>query len=153
MTQEKLMKKRMIRAIVLLVIALIALMTFIGLYIDQKQRVQETYRIQFHAYLEKASAAIDSYLDAEGDLPLRYRRILSEVSSADAFAFIMTGLTEDQKRAFNQLHACLLKYPEQMQEKKRLEDMRTSINDIHDDLDKGFIEASAIVASIDKKGF
>ena len=153
MTQEKLMKKRMIRAIVLLVIALIALMTFIGLYIDQKQRVQETYRIQFHAYLEKASAAIDSYLDAEGDLPLRYRRILSEVSSADAFAFIMTGLTEDQKRAFNQLHACLLNYPEQMQEKPRLEDMRTSINDIHDDLDKGFIEASAIVASIDKKGF
>ena len=153
MTQEKLMKKRMIRVIVLLVIALIALMTFIGLYIDQKQRVQETYRIQFHAYLEKASAAIDSYLDAEGDLPLRYRRILSEVSSADAFAFIMTGLTEDQKRAFNQLHACLLKYPEQMQEKQRLEDMRTSINDIHDDLDKGFIEASAIVASIDKKGF
>ena len=153
MTQEKLMKKRMIRAIVLLVIALIALMTFIGLYIDQKQRVQETYRIHFHADLEKASAAIDSYLDAEGDLPLRYRRILSEVSSADAFAFIMTGLTEDQKRAFNQLHACLLKYPEQMQEKQRLEDMRTSINDIHDDLDKGFIEASGIVASIDKKGF
>ena len=153
MTQEKLMKKRMIRAIVLLVIALIALMTFIGLYIDQKQRVQETYRIQFHAYLEKASAAIDSYLDAEGDLPLRYRRILSEVSSADAFAFIMTGLTEDQKRAFNQLHACLLKYPEQMQEKERLEDMRTAVNDIHNDMDKGFIEASAIVASIDKKGF
>lgn len=109
--------------------------------------------LQFHAYLEKASAAIDSYLDAEGDLPLRYRRILSEVSSADAFAFIMTGLTEDQKRAFNQLHACLLKYPEQMQEKERLEDMRTAVNDIHNDLDKGFIEASAIVASIDKKGF
>ena len=38
------MKNRMIRAIVLFIVTLIALLIFIGLYIDEKQRVQETYR-------------------------------------------------------------------------------------------------------------
>ena len=153
MTQENLMKRRMIRAIVLFLITLTALLVFIGLYIDECNRVQETYRTQFNSYLVKASSAIDSYMDAEGDLPLRYRRILSEVSSADSFAFVMTGLTEDQKRAVNGLHACLLKYPEQMQEEKRLLAMRTALTDMSQNLDKGFDEAADLVAAIDKKGF
>ncbi len=143
----------MIRAIVLFLITLTALLVFIGLYIDECNRVQETYRTQFNSYLVKASSAIDSYMDAEGDLPLRYRRILSEVSSADSFAFVMTGLTEDQKRAVNGLHACLLKYPEQMQEEKRLLAMRTALTDMSQNLDKGFDEAADLVAAIDKKGF
>ena len=84
---------------------------------------------------------------------MRYRRILSEVSSADSFAFVMTGLTEEQKRSINGIHACLLKYPEQMQEKKRLEDMRTALTDMSQNLDKGFEEAADIVAAINKKGY
>lgn len=153
MTQERIMKKRMIRAIVLLVIALIALLVFIGLYIDEKHRVQETYRTQFNSYLVKASGSIDSYMNAEGDLPLRYRRILSDISCAEGFAFQMTGLTEDQKRSFNELHACLLKYPEQMQQEEKLTAMRTAVTDMSQNLDKGFDEVADIVASIDKKGY
>lgn len=152
MTQERLMKRRMTRAIVLFAITLAALIIFIALYIDQSNRVQETYRKEYNSYLEKASYAIDSYLNAEGDLPLRYRRLLSEVSSADAFAFVMTGLTDEQKIAINGIHACLLKFPEQMQEKKRLEDMRTAFIDMSQNLDKGYDEAAAIVDAVDKKG-
>lgn len=153
MTQEKIMKNRMIRAITLFVITLVALLIFIGLYIDETHRVQETYRTQFNAHLAQASDSISSYLNAEGDYPLRYRRILSNISSADSFAFLMTNLTEDQKRTFNELYSCLLKYPEQMQDEKQLEAMQKAVQDIHQGLDKGFDEAAEIVASIDKKGY
>ncbi len=153
MTQEKIMKRRMIRAIVLFLITLVALVVFIGLYLDERNRVQETYRTQFHSYLDQASSSIDSYLDAEGDLPLRYRRILSDISGANSFAFLMTGLTEQQKRSFNELHTCFMKYPEQMQDTERLKAVHTAVNDISQDLDKGFDEAAEIVASIDKKGY
>lgn len=153
MTQEKIMKNRMIRAITLFVITLVALLIFIGLYIDETHRVQETYRTQFNAHLAQASDSISSYLNAEGDYPLRYRRILSNISSADSFAFLMTNLTEDQKRTFNELYSCLLKYPEQMQDEKQLEAMQKAVQDIRQGLDKGFDEAAEIVASIDKKGY
>lgn len=146
------MKNRMIRAIVLFIVTLIALLIFIGLYIDEKQRVQETYRTQFIAHLNQTSGAISSYLDADGDLPLRYRRILGNFSGADSFAFVMTGLTDDQKRAVNEIYSCLLKYPEQMQEKERLEALQTAVDDMSQNLDKGFEEAAALVDSIDKKG-
>ena len=153
MTQEAIMKRRMIRAIILFLITLLALLIFIGLYVDERRRVQETYRTQFNSSLVQSSEAINSYLNAEGDLPLRYRRILSNMSSANSFAFLMTGLTEDQKRSVNELHACLMKYPEQMQEKDRLKAMQTAVTDMSQNLDKGFEEAADIVASIDKKGF
>ena len=153
MTQEKIMKRRMIRAIVLFVITFIALLIFIGLYIDETRRVQDTYRKQFIAHLDQASSSISSYLDAEGDYPLRYRRILGHLSGANSFAFVMNGLTEDQKRAVNELYSAMLKYPEQMQDTERLEAMQQAIEDMSDNLDKGFEEAAAVVESLDKKGF
>lgn len=152
MTQEKLMKDRMIRAIVLFVITLIALLVFIGLYIDETHKVQETYRTQFNAYLEDTSDSINSYLTAEGDFPLRYRRILSGMSSANSFGFLLTNLTDEQKRTLNELQTCVMKYPDQMQEKQNLEAMLTAVTDIRQSLDKGFDEAADLVASIDKKG-
>ena len=152
MTQEKLMKDRMIRAIVLFGITLIALLVFIGLDIDETHRVQEQYRTQFRTYLVQTSESISSYLDNEGDLPLRYRRILSDFSSANSFGFLLESLTEDQKRSINELQACLMKYPEQMQDKKRLEAMKTAVDDMGNNLDKGFTEAGAVVDSVDKKG-
>jgi hypothetical protein len=147
------MKRRMIRAVVLFVVTLIALLVFIGLYMDEKKRVQETYRAQFNTHMHQASVSISSYLNAEGDLPLRYRVILSDVSGADCFAFLMTGLTEEQKITVNELHACLLKYPEQMQDRERLTQMQTACQHISENLDKGFEEAAAIVDAIDKKGY
>ena len=152
MTQEKLMKGRMIRARVLFVITLAALLVFIGLYIDETHRVQETYRAQFNTCLEHTSFSIDSYLAAEGDLPLRYRQILSDLSNANSFAFLITEMTEDQKRSVNELYTCLLKYPEQMQEPERLGDLKEAVDDMSQNLDKGFDEAQALVDTIDKKG-
>lgn len=153
MTQENIIKRRMQRTVILLVIALLALTVFIVLYVDETHRVQETYRTQFIAHLDQASDSIESYRNADGDFPLRYRRILSNISGADSFAFLMTGLTEEQKTAVNGLHACLLKYPEQMQEAEKLEAMQQAVDDMSDNLDKGFEEAAALVESIDKKGY
>lgn len=152
MTQEHIMKRRMIRAIVLFVVTLLTLLIFIGLYVDERKRVQETYRTQFIAHLNQTSDAITSYLESDGDLPLRYRRILGNFSGADSFAFVMDGLTENQKRSVNEIYSCLLKYPEQMQEKATLEALQTAVDDMSQNLDKGFEEAAAIVESIDKKG-
>ena len=147
------MKRKMMRAIVLFLCTLLALLIFIGLYVDQTQRVQETYRTQFTAHLDQTADAIDSYLNADGDLPLRYRRILSNFSGADSFAFLMDGLTDDQKTAVNGLLACLMKYPEQMQEKERMEALKEAVDDMRGNLDKGFDEAAELVEGIDKKGY
>ncbi len=152
MTQEHIMKRKMIRAIIFSVITSVALAVFIGLYVDECNRVQETYRTQFNANLAHTIDSVESYQDAEGDLEARYRRILSDMSSADSFAFLLKNLTEEQKIAVNELHTCLLKYPEQMQEPERMEALRQTLVDLHENLDKGFDEAKALVDGIDKKG-
>ncbi len=146
------MKRKMIRAIIFSVITSVALAVFIGLYVDECNRVQETYRTQFNANLAHTIDSVESYQDAEGDLEARYRRILSDMSSADSFAFLLKNLTEEQKIAVNELHTCLLKYPEQMQEPERMEALRQTLVDLHENLDKGFDEAKALVDGIDKKG-
>lgn len=153
MTQEHIMKKRMIRAIILSVITSVALAVFIGLYIDATRRVQETYREQFNANLAHTIQAIDAYNSAEGDFELRYRRIVSEMSSANSFAFLLDNLTENQKVSINELNACLLKYPQQMQDTGNLEALRQSLDDMQNNLDKGFEEAENLVSGIDKKGY
>ena len=146
------MKKKMHRAVWFAAITFIALLIFIGLYIDETRRVQETYREQFNACLAHTADSVESYLDAEGDWELRYRRILSDISSADSFAFLLDNLTEEQKIAVNELHAVVLKYPEQMKEQERLEALLQTVNDLQENLDKGFQEAEELVSKIDKKG-
>lgn len=125
----------------------------IKLYIDETNRVQETYHAQFITCLNNTSVSIDSYLNADGDFPLRYRQILSDYSNANCFAFLMTGLTEQKKISVNKIHACLLKYPQQMQDKKRLKEMQTAVIDMSQNLDKGFDEATQVADSIYKKGY
>ncbi len=146
------MKKRMIRAFALFGVTFVTLLVFIGLYIDETRRVQETYRTQFISNLSHTSKSIEDYLDAEGDFELKYRRILSDMSSADSFAFLLDNLTEQQKITVNQLHSCLLKYPEQMKEQERLEALQQAVTDLQSNLDKGFEEADALIATIDLKG-
>ena len=150
MNQEKLMKRRMIRAIVLLIITFIALLVFIGLYVDETRRVQETYRKQYKTSLNGVVESMTSDLDNDGVHDLRYARILSDMSSANSFAFLIDSLSDDQKKTINELHACIMKYPEQMSE--RFEETRTAINDIIADTDKGYEEAAAVVDSVDKQG-
>ena len=86
------MKKRMIRAFALFGVTFVALLVFIGLYIDETRRVQETYRTQFNANLAHTADSVEAYLDGEGDWGLKYRRILSDMSSADSFAFLLKNL-------------------------------------------------------------
>ncbi len=146
------MKRKMYRAVAWSVITTIALTIFIGLYVDETRRVQETYRAQFIANLAHTADSVESYINAEGDFELKYRRIISDMSSADSFAFLLKHLSEDQKVLVNELHTCLLKYPEQMKEPERMESLLNTVNDLQANLDKGFQEAQEIVDSIDKKG-
>ena len=146
------MKKKMHRAVTWSTIVTIALVIFIGLYVDETRRVQETYREQFNANLAHTADSIDSYIHAEGDFELKYRRIISDMSSADSFAFLLKHLSEEQKITVNELHTCLLKYPEQMKDPQRMEALFHTINDLQSNLDQGFQEAKEIVDSIDRKG-
>lgn len=150
MNQEKLMKRRMIRAIILFLITFVALIVFIALYIDETKRVQETYRKQYKTNLVKVSQDIDSYTNGEGDLELRYMRIVNDMSAANAFKFLIDS-PEEEKRTINEITTCLMKYPEQMKEK--LGDMKNALDDIIEDLDKGYDETQKVVDSVDKKGF
>ena len=147
--QDALMKRRMVNAYILLVIVFIALRVFIGLYLDEKRRVQETYRAQYKINLKHVSEDIEAYLDGEADKEMRYWRLTSDMSSVNSFAFLIEDF-EDQQKTINEVYSCLIKYPEQMPE--RLEDLNTAIEDIYSDLDKGYEEADAVVASVDKLG-
>ena len=143
------MKRRMIRALILFGITFLALLVFIALYIDETRRVQETYHRQYRTNLQKVSEDIQSYVNADGDLDLRYTRIVSDMSAANAFAFLM-DIPERQKQTVNEITTCLMKYREQMREK--LKELDTAVNDINADLDKGYDEADEIVGSVNKKG-
>ena len=149
MNQEKLMKKRMWTAIIMFIITLIALLVFIGLYIDEKERVQKTYRSQYRTELRHVSGEIEGYLNTEGGYDTRYSMIIGYMGSASSYAFLIDGF-EDKQKTINELNTCLIKYPEQMSE--RLPDVKKAIDDILDDLDKGYDEAAAIVSEINKKG-
>lgn len=146
------MKRRMVIAIALMLVSVVVMLVFMGLFIDETRRVQETYRTQFNANLAHTVDSLDSYLGNENDMEARYRRILSDMASADSFAFLLDNLTEEQKIAVNELHTCLILYPEQMHDKTRLTDMKQALNDMMENLDKGFEEAKAVVDGIDKKG-
>ncbi len=151
-SQESLMKRRMISAIIMFVITLIALLVFIGLYIDESRRTQETYYIQYTTHLGHVSEDIGSYQNAEGDLDFRYTRIISDMSSADSFAFLLKRLDADEKKTINELNACIMKYPEQMRTEAKLTDMKKAVDDIIAELDQGYEEAQALVDSVDKQG-
>lgn len=151
MNQEKILKRRVLTFLILWIITLIGLLVFIGLYIDETKRVQETYRKQYKVELSHASKEIESYLLNEGDTELRYKRIMSYVTCANSYAFLIDeGFAEEQK-VINEVNTCLIKYPEQMSTK--LEDLKQAFDDIGADLDKGYEEAQAVVDSVDKLGY
>ncbi len=144
------MKRRMVSSIILFTITFVAMLVFVGLYIDETKRTQETYYVQYTTNLKHVSEDISSYLNAEGDKDFRYTRIVSDMSSANSFAFLLDRLSEEDKKAVNELNACIMKYPEQMPAK--LGDMQKAVDDILAGLDKGYEEAQALVDSIDKLG-
>ncbi len=151
-SQESLMKRRMISAIILFVVTLVAMLVFVGLYIDETKRTQETYYVQYMANLSHVSDDVASCLDAEGDKDFRYVRLISDMSSANSFAFLLDRLSEDRKKTVNELNACIMRYPEQMRAEDKLTELKTAVDDIRDGLDRGYEEAQALVDSIDKLG-
>lgn len=150
MNQEKIMKRKMISAIVAWIITLVILVVFIGLYIDETHRVQETYRKQYLTDIQHASTEIGAYIENEGDLEHRYKRIIYYMSSADSFAFLLDDFTEKQI-IINELTTCIIKYPEQMSTK--MEETKAALDDIYAEHDKGYEAAKEIVDSVDKKGY
>jgi hypothetical protein len=149
MGQEELMKRRMVRAVLLFIAAIVALLVFIGLYLDEKKRVQETYAAQYRISLQHVTEDIGDYLGGEADYDMRYMRITCDMGTANTFAFLLEDFNE-QRKVTNQLYTCLLKYPDQM--KGRLADLDTALKDMAADLDKGYDEGQALVDSIDKMG-
>jgi len=149
LNQEAIMKRKMIRAIILLIITFIALLVFIGLYIDERKQVQKTYRRQYNTELGHVSGEIEGYLNAEGGHDTRYSMIISYMSSANSFAFLLNGF-EEQQKAVNEITFSLIKYPEQMANK--MEDLKKAVDDILDGLDKGYDELREIVSGLDKQG-
>ena len=149
MNQEGIMKRKMVTAIIICIITIIGMLVFIGLYIDESKRVQETFVAQYNTSLEHVSDDVASYLDSEGDKDMRYTRIVSDMNTASSYAFLIEDFTDKQKTV-NELSTALLKYPEQMSGK--LEDVKIAVDDMRNGLDKGYDEAQAIVDSLDKKG-
>lgn len=149
MNQEKIMKVKMITAMVICVVALIGLFVFIGLYNDKSEEVRKTYISKYMENLSAASEEIDTYLESGKDLPTRYNMILSDMGAARTLVFLIDDYTDEQK-AINELHYCFVKYPEQMQGK--LEDVKKALDHITENLDKGYKEVNQIVDTIDKMG-
>ena len=150
MGQELIMKRKMVRAIIFSIITLIALAVFIALYIEETQRVQETYRKQYKSSLITISEEIQFYLDAEGDYEFRYRHVTADLDVAATFATLIKDFDEEQK-AMTQLYSAYLKYPQQMSE--RMETVKQAIDDIINNLDKGYDEVREIIAGLDLKGY
>ncbi|MBQ6638886.1 MAG: hypothetical protein IJH82_09605 [Lachnospiraceae bacterium] len=148
--QEYLMRQKMLRAIVIAIILGIALTVFIALYVAETKRVQETYRAQYNKSLIAVLEDIHSYQNADGDFELRYRMLVSDMASANSFAFLLNDFTERQK-SINGLYTVVIKYPEQTQ--KRIDEVEVIFADLTANLDKGYDEMDEFVASIDLKGF
>ena len=148
MNQEKIMKRRMVSAIILFIITLIALLIFIGLYVDERHRVQKTYRDQYMTEMRHVSGEIEGYLNTEGGYDTRYSMLIG-YSNAASYAFLLDDFSDKQK-IINEVSTALIMYPEQMSGK--LTDLKQAVDDILDNLDKGYDEAAEIVASLDKKG-
>jgi len=148
--QEYLMRQKMLRAIVIAIVLGIALVVFIALYVAERHRVQETYRMKYQKALIDVEADVQSYLNADGDFDLRYRMLVADMSTANSFAFLLDDFTEQQK-SVNGFYTVIIKYPQQSRE--RMDEIAPIFADLNANLDKGYEEMDEFVESINLKGF
>ena len=99
--------------------------------------------------MQHLSGEIEGYLNTESGYDTRYNMIIGYSRCAASYALLINDF-EEQQKAVNELYTCFVKYPEQMNGK--LEDVKTAVDHILEDLDKGYDELRAIIDSIDKKG-
>lgn len=149
MNQEKIMKAKMITAIIIAAASLIAAFIFAGLYSDQKKQNRLDHIDQYEKNLAQAADEIDNYLEKQTDYDLHYNMVLSDLGAARSMIFLISDYTEEQK-TINEIHYCFVKYPEQM--KDRLKESSEAFRDIAGHLDKGYDEVREIINSIDKLG-
>ena len=149
MNQEKIMKAKMITAIIIAAASLIAAFIFAGLYSDQKKQNRLGHIDQYEKNLAQAADEIDNYLEKQTDYDLHYNMVLSDLGAARSMIFLISDYTEEQK-TINEIHYCFVKYPEQM--KDRLKESSEAFRDIAGHLDKGYDEVREIINSIDKLG-
>ena len=147
--QEKIMKAKMITAIVIAIASLIAAFIFAGLYFDQRQKNRLAYIDQYEKNILQAAEEIDKYNEKQTDYELHYNMVLSDLGAARSIIFLVDDYTDKQK-IINEIHYCFVKYPEQM--KGKLEESAQAFHDIADHLDKGYEEVQKITDSIDKLG-
>ena len=145
------MKRKMVTAIIWSIILLIALIVFIGLFVDKTKENQQRYKDQYLRSMSDAADEIDVYLKTKIDYEMHYNMVLSDLGAARSFIFLVEdGEWTDRQKTVNELHYCLVKYPDQM--KNKLEDVSSALKDVYDNLDKGYDEMNAIVDSVDKMG-
>ena len=149
MNQEKIMKAKMITAIVIAIAAFVAAFIFAGLYYDQRKLNRLTYIEQYETNIAQAAEELDRFNEKKTDYELHYNMVLSDLGAARAMIFLVDGKTDEQK-AINEIHYCFVKYPEQMQDK--LAESAQAFHDIADHLDKGYDEVRNIVDSVDRLG-
>ena len=149
MNQEKIMKMKMVSAIIIAIAAIVVAFIFGGLYYDQKKQNRLEYIDKYEDNISQAAKEIDTYLEKKTDYDIHYNMILSDLGAARSLIFLVDDYTDKQKPV-NELHYCFVKYPEQMKEK--LKETSKALKDISANLDKGYKEAQEIVDSIDKKG-
>ena len=149
MNQEKIMKMKMVSAIIIAIAAIVVAFIFGGLYYDQKKQNRLEYIDKYEENISQAAKEIDTYLEKKTDYDIHYNMILSDLGAARSLIFLVDDYTDKQKPV-NELHYCFVKYPEQMKEK--LKETSKALKDISANLDKGYKEAQEIVDSIDKKG-
>lgn len=149
MNQEKIMKAKMITAIIISVAALIAAFIFAGLYFDQTKYNRLVYIEQYEKSLVTAAEEIEKYNEKQADYDLYYNLLLSDMGSVRTMVFLIEDYTEEQK-AINEIHYCLVKYPLQMKEK--LTETAEALRSIADHTDKGYDKLREIAGSVDKLG-
>ena len=148
--QEYIMKKKMWRAIVLFLLTLIALIVFIALFINEKHRVQETYRRQYSRAVTNLGSSIDDYQNADANFDLWYRMIMSDIADAKSFIFLIDDYEKEQK-SINSLYTVILKYPEQTQE--RMAEIRELVQNLQDNNGDAYDKIDAFVETIELKGY
>ncbi|MGN1421926.1 MAG: hypothetical protein ACI4XA_00980 [Oscillospiraceae bacterium] len=149
MNQEKIMKARMVTAIIIAIAAAVAAFIFAGLYFDQREENRLVHIEQYEKSISQAADEIDTYLEKQTDAELHYNMVISQLGAARAMIFLVDDYTENQKLV-NEIHYCFVKYPVQMSE--RLAESAQAFHDIADHLDKGYDELREIIGSVDRLG-
>lgn len=144
------MKVKMIVSIIFSFFTMIAMCTFIALYIHETKSTQRTFYQKYMDSLTYAYEEINTYLLTKKDLDMHYNMLLSDVGTARNLVFLLNDFSEEKQKTINTFHYCLVKYPEQM--KNRLEETKIAIYDITANLDKGYDELELIIKSIDMLG-